>query len=207
MVIWIAPFAINLSKTDFPSTPTPGVPEIEVAEVSLGGPSSPTKLVNSYQEPRFMHGWCELQTQSGLCRTSATLSGAPILDWPISQGLAGQVQLEIDVPASWRFHENEEQHCHFQITRFIGSPAQLLGSLASHPVERLRFSLEDMPIEIRPSFKDQLALLVIGDAEYLILTTPRMPGDRAYRRIARQLVLNKKLTKENSSKHHLFSEL
>ena len=54
-----------------------------------------------------------------------------------------------------------------------------------------------MPIEIRPRHKDCFALLILGDADYLILTTPRLPGDRVYRRIARQVVLKQKV--ENGS--------
>ena len=163
------------------------------AQQLVGKPTGGAQLIKPRLEDGLLRGWCEIDTKEGIQRMSVTLSGAMITDWPVTQGLRGQVELQLDFPNDWNFHCANKLHDPPQRLQITGSPAQLLSQLANYSVKRLRFSLHDMPIEIRPCHKACFALLILGDADYLILTTPRLPGDRVYRRIARQIVLKKEV--------------
>ena len=198
MVIWITPFVVTANPTHA-VIKSPHISETSRNNVRqlVGTPAVGAHLINSQLEEGFLRGWCEIETTKGIRRVSVTLSGAMITDWPATQGLRGQVELQLDFPKNWNFDCANELKAPPQGLQITGSPAQLLGQLAHYSVKRLRFSLRNMPIEIRPRHKDCFALLILGDADYLILTTPRLPGDRVYRRIARQVVLKQKV--ENGS--------
>ena len=117
--------------------------------------------------------------------------------------MAGCIELQIDIPSSWNGSEGRSVRNAQEHQRLTGTPAQLLSRLATYPIKRLRFTHGDLPVEIRPCHKRDLALLVIGDDEYLILTTPRLPGDRVYRRIARQLVQDTRVSGVATAKDQL----
>ena len=198
MVIWITPFVLTTKPTCADIKP-PHISKTCHSNVQqlVGKPTGGAQLINSQPEDGLLRGWCEIETKKGIRRISVTLSGAMITDWPVTQGLRGQVELQLDFPNDRSFHCANELHDPPQRLQITGSPAQLLSQLANYSVKRLRFSLRNMPIEIRPCHKDCFALLILGDADYLILTTPRLPGDRAYRRIARQVVLKKEVKKDS----------